>query len=211
MKPSTMNAKPVRRPMRAAFASSMMRGGLLVAMTLGGLQAAAQGKHEHGAVRLDVALEATRLTVELEAPLDSLLGFEHRPRTDAQRKAATALLARMKDANAVVRLPAAAQCSLVRSSVESEALAATPAPAAGANANAQANAGSKAKAGEDEHADLDATYEFNCLQPTMLRALEITLFASFKRVERVEARVAGDQGQSGRVLTRSNPSLPLAR
>jgi hypothetical protein len=39
--------------------------------------------HVHGLVSLNVAVDGRILTVQLEAPLDSLLGFEHRPRTDA--------------------------------------------------------------------------------------------------------------------------------
>ena len=37
--------------------------------------------HVHGAVQLEVALDGPTLSIALEAPLDSLLGFERAPRT----------------------------------------------------------------------------------------------------------------------------------
>jgi hypothetical protein len=36
--------------------------------------------HEHGALKLDVAIEGNKLTIAMEAPLDNLLGFERAPR-----------------------------------------------------------------------------------------------------------------------------------
>jgi hypothetical protein len=39
--------------------------------------------HVHGLIRMDLAIDAKTLTMQIEAPLDSLLGFEHRPRTEA--------------------------------------------------------------------------------------------------------------------------------
>jgi hypothetical protein len=182
---------------RDAHALQVVRLSVVLFVALGGMHVAAQeAKHVHGTVRLDVAIEGGKLTIQLEAPLDSVLGFEHRPRTDAQRKAAAALLEQMKDVRAVVRPDADAQCSLAESSVESDALA-------------PARPGTTAKDGE--HADLDATYEFTCAQPQNLRKLDVALFDSFKRVRRVETRVAGAKGQSGRVLTPGNASLPLVR
>jgi hypothetical protein len=74
----------------------------------------AAGKaHEHGALRLDVAIEGSKLTITMEAPLDNLLGFERAPRTDAERKAAADVLARLRSPDKgtpLFALDAAAQC-----------------------------------------------------------------------------------------------------
>jgi hypothetical protein len=181
----------------AAHALVVTRLGAVLLLALGATHVAAhEERHVHGTVRLDVAVEGGKLTIQLVAPLDSLLGFEHRPRTDAQRKAAAALLEQMKDVRVVARPDTNAQCSLAESRVASDALA-------------PERPGSMAQDGE--HADLDATYEFTCAQPHNLRKLDIALFDRFKRIRRVEARVAGAKVQSGRVLTPANTSLPLVR
>lgn len=183
------------RPMTALTgAMTLARLSVAWVIALGAMHAMAQDKHVHGTVNLNVAIEGSKLTVQLEAPLDSLLGFEHRPRTDVQRKAAAALLEQMKDPKAVVRPDAEAQCSLARTSVESDALA---------------PAKSSSKTHGDKHADLEATYEFTCAQPQNLRKLDIALFDSFKRIRRVETRVAGAKGQSARTLTSRNRTVPL--
>ncbi len=168
-----------------------LSGALLVPTAL-----LAQGHaHVHGLVNLDVAMEAQTLTVALEAPLDSLLGFEHRPRTPAQRKAADDAMKRMNDGASLVRPAAAAQCKLAKTTVESEALQST-APAGGK---------------EDEHADLDATFVFTCAQPDKLASIELGLFDAFKRIKRIEVQVAGPQGQSKQTLKRPQKLLKFAR
>ena len=69
----------------------------LFVLCLTPLVANAAGKaHVHGIAKLDVAVEATKITVQLESPLDNLLGYERAPRTDAERRQADAMVARLK-------------------------------------------------------------------------------------------------------------------
>lgn len=143
--------------------------------------------HEHGVVRLDVAVQANTLSVQLEAPLDSVLGFEHKPRSAAERAAADAMQARLKDAAALLRPDAAAQCRLTRAEVESAA------------------------ADSDGHADIDARYEFDCRQPERLATLDLGLFEAFPRIQRIEVQVAGPKRQSGQTLKRPARLLRLDR
>jgi hypothetical protein len=153
------------------------------------------GKHEHGMVKLDVAVEGAKLTLHLDAPLDSLLGFEHSPRTDGQRKAADALLQQMKNPQAVAAPDPQAQCALTGSSVNSDTLI----------------PGQKSEGRKSDHADLGATFEFTCAQPQALRSLTVNLFENFKRIRRVEARVAGAKGQGATTLTARKKTLQLVR
>lgn len=172
--------------------------GLLLLATLGiaANATAKEGAHVHGLVRLDVAIDAKTLTVQLEAPLDSLLGFEHRPRTAAQKQAAEALLKQMNDGAALIRPEAGALCKATRATVESEALQAAPA------------AGGK----EEEHADLDASFEFTCGQPDKLASIDIgPFFDAFKRIQKIEVQVAGPQGQFKQALKRADRTLRLRR
>lgn len=158
-----------------------------------------EGAHVHGVVRLDVAVDAHTLTIQLESPLDNLIGFEHRPRTVAQRSAADALLRRMKDVSTLLRPDPAAQCTVSRVEIESEALqplAAGKEPPSGS---------------ESEHADFDGTYEFMCRQPERLAAIEISLFEAFKRLHRIEVQFAGPKGQFKQTLQRPDKLLRMTR
>jgi hypothetical protein len=153
------------------------------------------GKHEHGMVKLDVTVEGAKLTLQLDAPLDSLLGFEHSPRTEGQRKAADSLLQQIKSPQVVAAPDPQAQCTLTGSSVDSDTLI----------------PGRKSEGRKSDHADLHATFEFTCAQPQALRTISVNLFENFKRIKRVEARVAGAAGQGGTVLTARKKTLQLVR
>jgi hypothetical protein len=156
------------------------------------------GAHVHGLVKLGIAVQGATVSIQLESPLDNLLGFEHRPRTPAERQAAKALLKQMQSAQGLFRFDTAAQCSLTRSEVESEVL----------NEN-KAAAASDDQGTESEHADLDASFEFTCREPARLTSAVIGLFETFSRIRRIEISVATDKGQFKRELERPQHTLSL--
>lgn len=176
----------------------------LLAGLLAAAGAAWAGKaHEHGAVRLDLVLAGGELTLDVEMPQDSLLGYERAPRTDAERKAAAAALARLRDGGSLFRLDAGAACVLASAEVRAPVL---QPPAGGAVAKG-------AHPGPDAggHADVDATYVFRCAQPPRLAALEVLLFDAFKRIERIDVQAVLPQGQRKAVLRPAARVLRLAR
>jgi hypothetical protein len=162
--------------------------------------------HEHGVLKLDVAIEGNKLTIAMEAPLDNLLGFERAPRTDAERKAAADVLARLRSPDKGAPLfvaDAAAQCSLSKAEVSAPVLEPT--------AKTDTKADTKTGSANSEHADLDADYEFNCAQPGELRSLDVGLFDAYKRIQRIEVQVAGPKGQTKVTLKRPARSVKLVR
>lgn len=156
------------------------------------LLALAAGAHEHGAARVDVALDGQRLSVALEVPLDALLGFERAPRTDAERQAAATLLKQLRDGALLFRPDAAARCRPVASNVNAPVL----------------QPGAKATG---DHADVDASYEFDCAAPQSLKTLDVALFDSFPRLQRVDVQLAGAKAQAKVVLKRPARSVTLPR
>lgn len=150
--------------------------------------------HVHGQVQANVAVQGPKLAVQFEMPLDSLLGFEHRPRTDAQRQAAQAALQQLKSPASWLKPDAAAQCTLTQTDVDAQALE----PA-------------RPGAAEPAHADLDASYEFTCAAPALLKGLDIALMEAFKRVQRIDVQVAGSKLQSKQTLRRPATRVALTR
>ena len=169
---------------------------LLVFVIGAGNAMARNAAHVHGAMRMNVAVQAQILTVQIEAPLDSLLGFEHAPRTNAQRAAADALVKRLNEDRSLVRPAAAALCSLIKTTVDAAALKPVDKPVA-------------AKKDEEIHADIDIAYEFNCSQVDKLDSIAVGLFDAFKRLQKIDAQAATAQGQSKQTLTRIQPVLKL--
>ena len=177
----------------SSLASSMA---FALACTTGTAWAAGKA-HEHGVVKLDVAIEADKLMIAMDAPLDNLLGFERAPRTDAERKAAADVLARLRSPDKAVPLfamDAAAQCTLSKAEVHAPVLEPGLKPAE-----------------KGEHADLEASYEFSCARPGELRSLDVGLFDAYKRIQRIDVQVAGPKGQSKLTLKRPVRSVKLVR
>lgn len=175
------------------------RRGLLALCWLLAAAAPAQAHkaHQHGVVNLDVALQGSTLSLQMTMPMDSLVGFEHRPRTPAQQQAAAAALQLLQQPDRLFTLAEAAQCRLGASQVEGAAL--QPAdPAA-------------ARTPEPEHADVEAEYRFECAQPARLGQFELQLFERFARIQRIDVQTAGPQGQSRQTLRRPARQVRLQR
>src|SRR5574337_453781 len=163
-------------------------GGLLLA---GVAVAQTHGTHEHGVANLNVVLEGRRLTMEVYGPLDNFAGFEHAPRTAAERDALDRALDLLRKPGTVVALPEAAGCVLATSELHNPFAA-------------------KGGTSADRHADLTASYEFDCATPAALKRLEVRLFDSFPRLRKLRAAVASPGGQSGAELAKGRASLKLA-
>jgi hypothetical protein len=160
--------------------------------------AGAQHKaHVHGEVQVGIAVQGGTLTVQLEAPLDSLVGFEHRPRTSAQRQAAAEALATLNDVARLFKPTAAAGCSAGKPQIDATPL--------------QPLEGAPAVAPQPAHADLEASYTFTCATPAALVVVELGLFDAFRRIQRIEVQVAGPQGQRKQTLRRPAREVRLTR
>lgn len=149
--------------------------------------AAAQSGHAHvhGAVALEVVVEAKGLTLRLEAPQDSLLGHERVPRTAAEQQAAAALLKRLADGASLFPLPADRSCRLASAAVEAPLL----------QPGAQAAAGG--------HAEVEAEWRFDCARTDGWRSLDLgPLLDAFPRIQRISAQVALPAGQHKATLRR---------
>lgn len=193
---------------------------LIAGLALVGIAQAHGDKHEHGVVHLDLAVEGDALVLQLESPLDSVLGFEHRPRTAEQRQAVDQMLKRLRDGAALFSTNASAGCRFEDAQIES-ALIASPAGKADSKANppeqqekaGKADKSEKAEKSEtsekSEHMDVDATYRFRCASAPALSQLTHQLFATFPRIQRIEAQIATPKGQGKQVLKRPTATLSL--
>ncbi len=153
--------------------------------------------HVHGAARLEVVVEASQVTLQLELPLDSLVGFEHAPRGAAQIQRAAAAVQALNAADALFKFTPAARCVVHSVVLESAAL----------------NLGPRAAADTppSDHADVDATYVFTCADTPRATEVDIGLFEAFSRLQQVTAEVATAKGQFKRALTRPAKRVSLVR
>lgn len=139
--------------------------------------------HVHGVASLQVAVDGKNLTLNLESPLNNLVGFEHTPRTEKQQAAVRAMAERLNQPAGLFIASPAAACTPLSVKLESPVLEPMK-PSAG-----------------DGHADLDGEFVFRCEHPEALRALEVGLFQAFPRLKRLDVQVAGPHGQSAARLS----------
>jgi len=157
---------------------------------------AAGHAHEHGVAKLDIAIEPGKLTLQMESPLDNLVGFERAPRTDAERQRVDAAVARLKAAAALFKIDPAAGCTLAHVDLVSAPLKlGQPEPGAV----------------DDGHADLDGDFEFSCKDSARASFIELGLFGAFSGMQRIEVQIAAPQGQFKRTLQRPASRIVLSR
>jgi hypothetical protein len=183
---------------------------LVAALALGfATGATAQHAHEHAVADLRVAVEGSTVLVEFESPLANLVGFEHEPRTDAQRKAMADLAKRMRSPKGLVSLPAAAGCTLKEVELEL--------PGVDEHAHhdhkhdhaRKDDHGHKHHAHGDEHADAYVAWEFSCKTVAALDAVEVNLLGAFPAIRVLRAETAGPRGQAASRIETPKARLPL--
>jgi hypothetical protein len=152
--------------------------------------AVAGGKHEHGAGRIDVVIDGGRVTIDLDLPLDTLVGFERAPRSDKERQALAEAAAKLQDAATLFVPTPAAGCTSTRKDV------AVPFAKVGSGGTANS-----------AHADAEARYEFTCTNAAALSAIDTTVFRQFPRLYRLELQRSGPRGQGGGRLTPKAASI----
>lgn len=146
----------------------------------------AQQAHVHGQIRLDVAIESPTVVIEMESPLDNFVGFERAPKTDAEKKAAEDAIAQLRAADQLFKIDPSANCKLGPVTLRSAAL----------------DLGKPEANAPEGHANLDATFAFNCTNAAAVKFIEVGLFPAFKAARQIEVQIAAPQGQFKRTLKR---------
>lgn len=157
--------------------------------------------HQHGIVQLDIGVERDTLALELEMPLDSLVGFERAPRTDAERERVKAAVQKLRAADQLFKPDPAAGCTLEKVTLTSAVL--------GLNDGAGAAPAGAAK--PSEHADLEASVSFRCKDGAKLSFVDVSLQDAFKQIGTVRVQVAAPAGQFSRELKGKNRRVSWAK
>lgn len=156
---------------------------MLLPLLLAPLCCAAADPHVHGVATLQIAVDGKRLQLHLESPLDSLLGFEHMPRTAQQKSAVRSMERQLRQAEKLFYPSPRAACSLQSVSLES--------PVLKAEKHQEAH----------DHADLDGKFVFTCAKPEELRTIEVRLFEAFPGLRQLKTEAATPRGQKAATLT----------
>ena len=149
-------------------------------------QAQQQHAHVHGQMKLDVAIDGPTVVIDMESPLDNIVGFERAPKTDAEKKTVADAVAQLRAADKLFAIDPAANCKLGPVDLRSGAL----------------GLGNPDPSEPVGHADLDATFSFNCTNAAAAKFIDLNLFSAFKGLRQIDSQIASSQGQFKRQIKR---------
>ena len=178
--------------------------------------------HEHGVAHMNVAVEDKNLYIEFVSPAANIVGFEHHPRTQAQKDAVQAAVKKLKSGALLFKLPPEARGQLVGSTVDTDidhdARYASEAEHAHDHDNDKphGNADMHGKDHHDgdehegeRHSEFNAEYRFVCQTPEELAHIEVMLFQLFPGIEHIEVQILTDAGQTAQELTAQKSKIHL--
>ena len=160
------------------------------------------GVHNHGVANLTLAFESGALEVQFESPAESLLGFEHEPKTQKQIETIEKTKALLNSATKVLSI-GGANCSLDRVTVD------ILGPAGQALTEEQGQEQGHGHHDSDEqhiendrpdvsHSEVSAMYVFKCADDDELQFITVLLFEHFSGLEKINVNwvTATQQGKA---------------
>ncbi|REL32240.1 ZrgA family zinc uptake protein [Thalassotalea euphylliae] len=150
--------------------------------------------HVHGMAELTVVVEGKQVQINLIAPAESIVGFEHRAQ-DEQELAQINYAKQQLTNTAQVLKFANVKCQLTEQFIDLQSLMPKP--------------DSHDDSHQHEHAEVSATYLFNCQQAHTLESMTIELFKHFSRLTKVRAIWLTRTQQGSATLIPSNTVLEL--
>jgi Protein of unknown function (DUF2796) len=153
-----------------------------------------RGVNEHGRVTINVALDKKQLVIELESPAVNVIGFEHEPRTGAERAVVREVSSWFKSGRALFGLPSPARCSFRQADLS------TP---------QWEQDGDEAEAPGAHHADYIVRFTYQCEAAEKLSWLEPWLVDKLRSVVRVRVNIAAPSGQRSETVPSGHTRVVL--
>jgi hypothetical protein len=154
------------------------------------------GAHEHGKITINAALDKQELSIELDAPADNVVGFEHAPRTDTETTAVREAAALLNSAQGLFGFPSAAKCRLATSQLTAPHWESETSPAQGEVAH-------------EHHADYEARFTYRCDVPQALVWFEPWLLGKLLNVHEARVNLITLGGQRSQVVTQAHERVTL--
>jgi len=139
--------------------------------------------HEHGAAKLMMVMEGEKLQVEFEVPSESLIGFEHFPKSQSNRKNFNESIKILSDPSKLFSMPIKAECLLVGMNVS------------------QSLFSNEEEHGHDEsekseiHSEFESNYYWNCQHLDEIDSIGTELMSFFPRIEEIRVNWISNYGQ----------------
>lgn len=175
--------------------------------------------HEHGAARMNVALEGNDLYIEFTSPAANIVGFEHHPNTEKQKVAVRKAIETLKAGKTLFILSPGAEGRLAKSLVHTDIESDSDQESehehtqeqGGINKGAEEQKHQENHEAEEHerHSDFKAEYHFVCKKPEKLALIEVTLFRLFPGIEHIEVQLLTSGKQTAVELTAKKNKIKM--
>ncbi len=176
--------------------------------------------HEHGHGTLNIAVEGSRVAMELNVPGQDIVGFEHQPQTKKEKAAAEKAEGLLKRGLTLFKIPAAAQCKLVEANSHTEGEDhhhhddhdhedASEHSNDHDSHHAEDASGSEKSEAQATHNEYNVTYLLNCTKPAAMTMIAFDYFKSFPGAEALTVNVVTEASQRTYKATRAKPVIDL--
>lgn len=179
----------------------------------------AEDAHVHGVGKLNLAIDGGIVEMELTAPAADIVGFEHKPKDDADHAALDAAVAALGKASDLFVLPEDGGCKLTEVEIESGLIDDEHDDHAHGDKHDDDHAhgnkheddhahGDHAEDHDEEHADFEAHYVLTCSDPGALTHMDVRYFEVFPAAQELDVQaITPGRGQIKAELTRGDPHL----
>ncbi|MFD2167687.1 DUF2796 domain-containing protein [Thalassotalea euphylliae] len=186
-----------------------------------------QSAHVHGLAELMLAIEGEHIQIEILSPAESIVGFEHQASTPEEIAAYMHAKEQLSFAENVVQF-SDGDCQLESVTVNAQGLAPKPEKQTHKHDHGNAHAhehhhhahGEKEKHHQEHvhhehdehhgaHAEINVSYDFHCHAIEKVSGASLTLFETFKGLEKISAMWVTEQKQGAATLTPTNSMLNL--
>ena len=152
--------------------------------------------HEHGAANLMLAIEGDKLQIGIEVPSESLIGFEHFPKSRSDRENFNEAIKILSNPSKFFSTPDDAECLLTGLNVSQTLF----------SGEEEDEHGHEEKDEHDEHGHEDSekgeihsefrsNYSWNCLHTDEIDSIGNKLFSFFPRIEEIRVNWVTTSGQ----------------
>ena len=173
---------------------------LVVSFSFAAQASREKDSHEHGAANVMLAMEGEKLQLNFEVPSESLIGFEHFPKSQDQRWYFNEAIKSLLEPSKLFSIPADAECLLVGINVSQSLFAAKDEHGHeekdehGHEEKDEHGHEEKDEHGHDEsekseiHSEFSSKYHWNCEHLDEIDSIGTQLMNIFPRIEEIRVR-----------------------
>lgn len=162
---------------------------MLSSVTFNIVESSPYSRHVHGKAEVTIAIEHNQIEVNLKAPAESLLGFEHQATSEHEHKKVASMKHYLSNQQNVIHFNGG-NCEAIKSIINTSNIL-----------------DKKHSSHENSHAEIIANYIFKCAHEEDIASASLIIFTHYKALESVHVLWVTQQKQGSSVLHPSSREI----